>query len=89
MDLFKDFVIGYCHDSNARISKDERLSVGCMILEYQMPLMEDPYYLEIQVLQFLSELIHLKKPALTAVVFHVYSLCFSEDYLKKWTVSLM
>ena len=89
MDFFKDFIIGFCHESNALISEDERLSVGCLLLEHQMPLMEEAYYLESQVLQFLSELSHLKKPALTDVVFQVYSLSFSDDYLKKWTIELM
>ena len=54
-----------------------------------MPLMEDAYYLESQVLQFLSELSHLKKPALTDVVFRVYLLSFDDEYLKKWTAKLM
>ena len=54
-----------------------------------MPLMEDAYYLESQVLQFLSELSHLKKPALTDVVFQIYLLSFSDEFLKKWTINLM
>lgn len=56
MDLFKDFIIGYGHESNAQINVDERLSIGCLLVEHQMPLMEDSYYLESQVLQFLCEL---------------------------------
>lgn len=46
MDFFKDFVVGFGHEANKKISEDEKLSVGCLILEYLMPLMEDPYYLE-------------------------------------------
>ena len=50
MDFFKDFIIGYCHEMNAGISEDERLAVGCLLMEHQMPLMEDAFYLESQVL---------------------------------------
>jgi len=50
MDFFKDFIIGYCREQNKKISEDERLSVGMLLLEYLMPLMEDPYFLEAQVL---------------------------------------
>ena len=46
MDFFKDFIIGYCREPNKKISEDERLSVGLLLLEYLMPLMEDPYFLE-------------------------------------------
>lgn len=57
MDFFRDFVIGFCHEQNGRISIDERLSVGCLLLEYLMPIMEDAYFLEAQVLHFLTELV--------------------------------
>ena len=50
MDFFKDFIIGFCHEMNAGISVDERLTIGCLLLEHQMPLMEDAFYLESQVL---------------------------------------
>ena len=89
LDFFKDFTIGFCHEMNAGINEDERLSVGCLLTEHLMPLMEDSFYLESQVLQFLSELSHLNKPALTEVVFRVYQLCFDDEYLKKWTAKLM
>ena len=46
MDLFKDFVIGNCQEAIASINQDVRLSVGCLIVEHLMPLMEDEYYLE-------------------------------------------
>ena len=46
MDFFKHFVIGYCHEASNAISRDELLSIGCLILDYQMPMMEDAYYLE-------------------------------------------
>ena len=89
MDFFKDFVIGYCHEASNAISRDERLAIGCLILDHQMPLMEDAYYLEAQVLQFLAELANLKKPNLTETVFQLYSLCFSDEYLRKWTMYLV
>mmetsp|Transcript_3976 Transcript_3976/g.4799 ORF Transcript_3976/g.4799 Transcript_3976/m.4799 type:complete len:194 (+) Transcript_3976:776-1357(+) len=57
MDFFRDFVIGLCHEQNANIPIDERLSVGCTLMENLMPVMEDPYFLEAQVLHFLSELV--------------------------------
>ena len=34
MDFFKDFIIGFCHEMNAEINEDERLSVGCLLLEH-------------------------------------------------------
>ncbi len=46
MDFFRDFVLGYCDNANARVSQDERLSVGCLLVEYLLPLMEDTYYME-------------------------------------------
>lgn len=46
MDFFKDFTIGFCHEMNVGINEDERLSVGCLLIEHLMPLMEDAYYLE-------------------------------------------
>ena len=46
MDFFRDFVVGYCDNANARVSQDERLSVGCLLVEYLLPLMEDAYYME-------------------------------------------
>ena len=46
MDFFRDFVIGFCHEQNANISIDERLQVGYTLVEYLMPIMEDPYFLE-------------------------------------------
>ena len=51
--------------------------------------MEDAYYLEAQVLTFLSDLVVLKKPALTELVFHLYSLCFNDEFLKKFVVTLI
>ena len=89
MDLFKDFIIGYGHESNAEVNMDEKLSVGCLLVEHQMPLMEDSYYLESQVLQFLCELSQFKRPILTNAVFKVYQICFTEEFLFKWTCQIM
>ena len=82
-------MVGFGHEANVKVSVDEKLSVGCMLMEYLMPLMEDPYYLEGQILQFLSELATLKKAALTNATFRVFELSFSDEYLGRWTQSLM
>ena len=89
MDFFRDFVIGFCHDQNAGISIDERLSVGCLLVEYLMPIMEDPYFLEAQVLHFLTELVQLSKPELTEAAYRVFDIQFSDEYLSKWVAHLI
>ena len=89
MNFFKDFTIGYCHEQNQGISVDERLSIGYLLVEHLMPLMEDPYYLEAQCLQFFCELVSLRKAALIDIVFKVFGLCFSDEYLKRWVSHFM
>jgi hypothetical protein len=34
MDLFKDFIIGYGHEANTAINVDERLTIGCLLIEH-------------------------------------------------------
>lgn len=84
MDFFRDFVMGFCDVANANISRDERLSVGCLLVEYLIPLMEDPYYMEIQIIRFLSELVGLQRSDLADVTFTVFDISFSDEYLNKW-----
>ena len=54
-----------------------------------MPYMEDAYYLEAQVLAFLTELITIKKPAILEAVFHMYSLSFNDEFIKKFVSNLV
>ena len=89
MDFFRDFVVGYCSPKNANISMDERLSVGCLLVEYLMPIMQNSYYSDTQVIRFLSELVHLKKTDLIDAAYKVFDLCFSDEYLTKWVANLM
>jgi len=46
MDFFRDFIVGFCHEQNSQIPIDERLSVGCLLMEYLLPIMEDGYFFE-------------------------------------------
>ena len=89
MDFFRDFVVGYCSPKGANISIDEKLSVGCLLVEYLMPIMQNTYYMDTQVIRFLSELVHLKKTDLIDVAYKVFDLCFNDDYITKWVTSLM
>ena len=41
MEIFKDFLIGFSHENNKSICLDDRLSVGILLTEHLMPLMED------------------------------------------------
>lgn len=68
---------------------DERLSVGCTLVENLLPIMEDCYFLEAQVLHFLSELVQLNKPELTEAAFRVFDITFSDEYLNRWVAELM
>jgi len=54
-----------------------------------MPIMEDPYFLEAQVLHFLTELVQLAKPDLTEAAYHTFDICFSDEFLTKWVTHLM
>ena len=54
-----------------------------------MPLMEDSFYLESQILSFMSELVNLSQPALSNLVFKIYELAFPEDFMKKWIMHIM
>ena len=56
LDFFRGFVIGFNHESNAKFPIEERLSVGITLIEYLLPIMQDNYFLEAQVLHLLSEL---------------------------------
>ena len=91
MDFFKDFIVKYCHNTEevTSVSEDERLTIGCLLIEYLMPLMEDSYFLEQQILQLFLDLNQLKKIALINLVFQIFDICFNDEYLKKWTVNLM
>lgn len=81
MDFFRDFIVGFCHEQNSQISIDERLSVGCLLMDYLMPIMEDGYFHEAQVLHFLCELAQLDKAELTQIAYQIFEICFSEEFL--------
>lgn len=60
-----------------------------LLLDYLMPIMEDSYFLEAQVLQFLHDLLTLGNVALIDVAFKTFDLSFNDDYLKKWVMHIM
>lgn len=53
MEIFRDFILGFSHEKNQSICEDDRISVGVMITEQLLPIMEDFQFFESQILRLL------------------------------------
>lgn len=89
IEMLKDFILGFCNDKSKLTSEDDRLSVGILIMEYLMPLMEDSYFFESQFVRFLQQIVLIDRQGFIDVLFKIFSLSFTDEYLKKWTMHLM
>ena len=79
MEYFKDYVMTMTKVESSEIALDDRLAVGCLLLEYMKPLMEDKFFMEHQVLQFLLKLGMFDDNQIAEVAFKVLDLSFADD----------
>jgi hypothetical protein len=62
VEIIKRYVIAYFEFP--QLNEDKRLMVGSILWEYLIPLMNDPYIMEDQIVQFFFELVNIPKPEL-------------------------
>lgn len=79
MGYLKDYVMTMTKVESSEIALDDRLAVGCLLLEYLKPLMEDQFFMEHQVLQFLLKLGIFDNNQVAEVAFKVLDLSFADD----------
>ena len=77
VERLKNYALAY-HDSKfSKLSEDERVFVGSVIVQYLIPLMEEPYVLELQILSFLHDMTLIKRKDLFNCVLKTFELCFN------------
>jgi hypothetical protein len=77
VERLKNYALAY-HDSKfSKLSEDERVFVGSVIVQYLIPLMEEPYVLELQILSFFHDMTLIKRKDLFNCVLKTFELCFN------------
>lgn len=61
------------------ISVDQKLAIGSILMEYLYPLLLDDYVMEIELLQFLNEVVIIKKAHFKSLIFDLFSLHMSSE----------
>lgn len=89
MEVLKDFIFGYINDQSNATNEDDRLSIGIMITEHLMPLMEDMHFFESQIIRFLQQVILIDKKPFIDTILKVFLLAFPDNYLKRWVMHFM
>lgn len=77
IDYLKSFLVTYYEYQ--KLNVDLRLSIGSLLIEYLFPLILDDYVMEDQLLQFLYEVVMIKKPEFKSLIFDLLSIHLSTD----------
>ena len=77
IDYLKQYLVSYYEYQN--IEADKKLAIGSILIEYLFPLILDDYIMEDQLLQFLYEVVIIKKPEFKTLIFDLFSLHLSTE----------
>ena len=78
MDRFKNYVMASKDPKHLSLSETEKIMVGSVLLEYLMPLIDDPFVFEAQIVYFFYELALINKKELVDIVFKTFQLHCSQ-----------
>ena len=78
LEHLRSFIIAYEREES-KCSIDEQLSVGCLMTDFLIPLMEDVFFMEASIVPFFQGVIQLKQPKITEIVFKVFDLSLNND----------
>ena len=84
LDRVKNYIIAFSDSKFNKVSEDEKLFVGGILLEYLLPMMEEPFIFESQIVYFFYELILIKKKELIETVLKTFELHCSAEQLCEW-----
>lgn len=87
IDCLKSFLITFWEFQQVPV--DQRLAVGCLLVEYLYPLVLDDYMMEEQLLQFFYEVTMIKKDELKDLIFDLLEMSLNPDQLKTFISKLM
>ena len=89
MSSLRDYIMQYRDPKHNKLTEDEKLMIGSMIFEYLAPLLDDSYLLEIQFVQFLTDILLINKPEMFDILFHTMKVHFSCKKLKSLIPKIM
>ena len=72
LDRLKNYIMAFNDSKHAKVSEDEKLFVGNILLEYLLPLMDEPYVFESQIVYFFYELVLIKRKDLIETVIKTF-----------------
>lgn len=77
IERLKTYIMEF--DNFPNVDEDEKLMVGSIIWEYLIPLVNDPYIMEEQIISFFFELLIVKRERLYNLVIQTIEVHFSSE----------
>jgi len=84
LDRVKNYILAFSDSKFSKVSEDEKLFVGGILLEYLFPLMEEPFIFESLIVYFFYELILIKRKELIETVLKTFELHCSAEQSREW-----